>query len=83
MLLSAKQETSRLLGEDAEERQARQMVIQRQKEWRTVPQNQSKKGRALGEITSGGGCIVAAAVQLTRSPVPDRQTDLKQITPEL
>ena len=32
MLLSAKQETSRLLGEDAEERQARQMVIQRQNE---------------------------------------------------
>ena len=30
MLLSAKQETSRLLGEDAEERQVRQMVMQRQ-----------------------------------------------------
>ena len=30
MLLSAKQETSRLLGEDAEDRQARQMVMQRQ-----------------------------------------------------
>ena len=43
MLPSAKQETSRLLGEDAEERQARQMVMQRQKEQRTVPQNQSKK----------------------------------------
>ena len=43
MLLSAKQEASRLLGEDAEERQARQMVMQRQKEQRTVPQNQSKK----------------------------------------
>ena len=43
MLLNAKQETSRLLGEDAEERQARQMVMQRQKEQRTVPQNQSKK----------------------------------------
>ena len=43
MLLSAKQETSRLLGEDAEDRQARQMVMQRQKEQRTVPQNQSKK----------------------------------------
>ena len=43
MLLSAKQETSRLLKEDAEERQARQMVMQRQKEQRTVPQNQSKK----------------------------------------
>ena len=43
MLLSAKQETSRLLREDAEERQARQMVIQRQKEQRTVPQDQSKK----------------------------------------
>ena len=43
MLLSAKQETSRLLGEDTEERQARQMVMQRQKEQRTVPQNQSKK----------------------------------------
>ena len=43
MLLSAKQETSRLLGEDAEERQARQMVIRRQAEQRTVPQNQSKK----------------------------------------
>ena len=43
MLLSAKQETSRLLGEDAEDRQARQMVMQRQKGQRTVPQNQSKK----------------------------------------
>ncbi len=43
MLLSAKQETSRLLREDAEERQARQMVMQLQKEQRTVPQNQSKK----------------------------------------
>ena len=43
MLLNAKQETSRLLGEDAEERQARQMVMQRQKEQRPVPQNQSKK----------------------------------------
>lgn len=31
MLLSAKQETSRLLREDAEERQARQMVIRRQR----------------------------------------------------
>ena len=30
MLLSAKQETSRLLGEDAEERQVRQMIMQRQ-----------------------------------------------------
>ena len=43
MLLNAKQETSRLLREDAEDRQARQMVMQRQKEQRTVPQNQSKK----------------------------------------
>ena len=43
MLLSAKQEASHLLGEDAEERQARQMVMQRQKKQRTVPQNQSKK----------------------------------------
>ena len=43
MLLSAKQETSRLLKEDAEERQVRQMVMQRQKEQRPVPQNQSKK----------------------------------------
>lgn len=43
MLLSAKQETSRLLREDAEDRQAQQMVMQRQKEQRTVPQNQSKK----------------------------------------
>ena len=43
MLLNVKQETSRLLGEDEEERQARQMVMQRQKKQRTVPQNQSKK----------------------------------------
>ena len=43
MLLSAKQETSRLLKEDTEERHARQMVMQRQKEQRPVPQNQSKK----------------------------------------
>ena len=35
MLLSAKQEVSRLLGEDTEERQARQMVIRRQ---RSAPQ---------------------------------------------
>ena len=31
MLLSAKQEASRLIGENAEERQARQMVIRRQR----------------------------------------------------
>ena len=31
MLLSAKQEVSRLLGEDTEERQARQLVIRRQR----------------------------------------------------
>ena len=43
MLLSAKQEASRLLGEDAEDRQVRQMMIQRQKKQRVVPQNQSKK----------------------------------------
>ena len=43
MLLSAKQETSRLLKEDTEERRVRQMVMQRQKEQRPVPQNQSKK----------------------------------------
>ena len=43
MLLSAKQETSRLLKEDTEARQVRQMVMQRQAEQRTVPQNQSKK----------------------------------------
>ena len=43
MLLSAKQEVSRLLGEDTEERQARQLIMRRQKEQRTVPQNQSKK----------------------------------------
>lgn len=30
LLLNAKQEVSRLIGEDAEERQARQMVMQRQ-----------------------------------------------------
>ena len=29
MLLNAKQETSRLLGEDAENRQARQMIMRR------------------------------------------------------
>ena len=43
MLLSAKQEASRLLGEDTEERQVRQLIMRRQKEQRTVPQNQSKK----------------------------------------
>ena len=43
LLLSAKQEVSRLLGEDTEERQARQLIMRRQKEQRTVPQNQSKK----------------------------------------
>ena len=43
MLLSAKQEASRLLGEDTEERQVRQLIMRRQKEQRTVSQNQSKK----------------------------------------
>ena len=43
LLLSAKQEVSRLLGEDTEERQVRQLIMRRQKEQRTVPQNQSKK----------------------------------------
>ena len=43
LLLNAKQETSRLLKEDTEERRVRQMVMQRQKEQRPVPQNQSKK----------------------------------------
>ena len=43
LLLNAKQEMFRLLGADAEERQARQMVMQRQKEQRTVPQYLSKK----------------------------------------
>ena len=32
MLLGAKQETSRLLGEDAEERQARQLIMHRNQE---------------------------------------------------
>lgn len=32
MLLSAKQEASRLLGEDAEERQVRQLLIRRNQE---------------------------------------------------
>lgn len=32
MLLSAKQETSRLLGEDAEERQARQLIAHKRQE---------------------------------------------------
>ena len=32
MLLSAKQEASRLLGEDAEERQARQLIMHRNQE---------------------------------------------------
>ena len=43
VLLSAKQEASRLLGEDTEDRQVRQLIMRRQKEQRTVPQNQSKK----------------------------------------
>ena len=43
MLLSAKQETCRLLGEDAADRQARQMVMQLQRKQREGPQNQSKK----------------------------------------
>ena len=38
--------------------------------------------RALGEITSDGGCIVAAAVYLIQSLAPDRQKDLTQKTPE-
>ena len=43
VLLSAKQEASRLLGEDTEERQVRQLIMRRQKEQRTVPKNQTKK----------------------------------------
>ena len=43
ILLNAKQETSRLLGEDAEEQQMRYMIMQRQKKQRIVPQDKSKK----------------------------------------
>ena len=43
MLLSAKQETSRLLGENAEERQARQMVMQRQKSEQQLVKHKSPK----------------------------------------
>ena len=34
--------------------------------------------QAGGEITLNGGCIVAAAVYLIQSPVPNQQTDLTQ-----
>ena len=43
LLLGAKQEVSRLLEEDTEERQARQMAMQRQEKQRTVPQNRSNE----------------------------------------
>ena len=43
MLLSAKQETSRLLGEDAENRQARQMVMQRQAAQQKSPLPSTRK----------------------------------------
>ena len=43
MLLSAKQETSRLLGEDAENRQARQMVMQRRSAQQKIPLRSARK----------------------------------------
>ena len=44
MLLSAKQETSRLLGEDAEERQVRQMIMRR-RSTKQLKSSQLKKDR--------------------------------------
>ena len=41
MLLSAKQETSRLLGEDTEERQARQLITER-----AIPQHAREDSKA-------------------------------------
>ena len=45
MLLSAKQETSRLLGEDAEDRQVRQIVLQRQRSQRQIQERHHKSKR--------------------------------------
>ena len=59
-------------GEDTEGTASATAHMRRQKEQRTVPQNQSKKKRALGEITSGGGGIVAVAAHIIRSPAPTR-----------
>ncbi len=47
MLLSAKQETSHLLGEDAEERQVRQMVMQRQAAQQERPLHSARKRNDL------------------------------------
>ena len=44
MLLSAKQEASRLLGEDAEERQVRQMIMRR-RSTEQLKRSQLKKDR--------------------------------------
>ena len=44
MLLNAKQETSRLLGEDAEERQVRQMIMRR-RSTKQLKSSQLKKDR--------------------------------------
>ena len=43
MLLSVKQETSRLLGEDTEERQVRQMIMQRQAAQQKSPLRSARK----------------------------------------
>ena len=45
MLLSVKQETSRLLGEDAEDRQVRQIVLQRQRSQRQIQERHHKSKR--------------------------------------
>ena len=45
MLLSAKQETSRLLGEDTEERQARQLIMHRNQEQKRKPRQKEIKKR--------------------------------------
>ena len=42
LLLNAKQETSRLLGEDVEERQARQIILQRQRPQRQIQEKLRK-----------------------------------------
>ena len=45
MLLSVKQETSRLLREDAEDRQVRQIVLQRQRSQRQIQERHHKSKR--------------------------------------
>ena len=55
MLLSAKQETSRLLGEDVEERQARQLIAHKRQEQHRIQSANEKEVTLSGNHVKGGG----------------------------